>query len=174
LRGTDNHYPTAIFVRNLKVKETGMALTLNHYTIRTSNLDASTYFYQAVLGLTVGPRPDFGFPGAWLYRGDHEDYSNAVIHLLGPGRDKMHDTISASAAGDTRLEGTGAIDHIAFLADGLPTMLSHLKGINFPFQERTVPGLGLHQLFLYDPQGIKIELNYSAAEKLMYDQSTAK
>ena len=32
-------------------------------------------------------------------------------------------------------------------------------------RERTVPDLGLHQVFLDDPNGVVIELNYPAAEK---------
>ena len=54
-----------------------MALTLNHYSIRTTDLEASRRFYADVLGLTVGPRPDFPFPGLWMYRGDHADVANA-------------------------------------------------------------------------------------------------
>ena len=34
-----------------------MALTLNHYSIRTTDIDANRDFYAQVLGLTVGPRP---------------------------------------------------------------------------------------------------------------------
>ncbi len=60
-----------------------MALTLNHFSIRTTDLEASRRFYADVLGLTVGPRPDFAFPGFWMYRGDHADYANAVVHLIG-------------------------------------------------------------------------------------------
>ncbi|NBY16471.1 MAG: glyoxalase, partial [Betaproteobacteria bacterium] len=39
-----------------------MALTLNHFSIRTMDLDRTRDFYERVLGLTVGPRPDFPFP----------------------------------------------------------------------------------------------------------------
>jgi hypothetical protein len=44
-------------------------------------------------------------------------------------------------------------------------MLAHLQGLGIAPRERTVPSLGLHQLFLDDPNGIVIELNYPAAEK---------
>ena len=47
-----------------------MALALNHYSIRTTDLDACRAFYENVLGLTVGPRPEFPFPGLWMYAGD--------------------------------------------------------------------------------------------------------
>ena len=148
-----------------------MALTLNHYSIRTTDIAASRDFYAGVLGLTVGPRPPFPFPGAWMYRGDHGDYANAVVHIIG-----MDDARAVAmqarglAPGDAGLQGTGAIDHVAFFADGLAAMLAHLERTGVPYQERTVPGIGLHQLFLHDPQGIKVELNYPAAEKAAIDE----
>lgn len=135
-----------------------MALTLNHYTIRTTDIDACRNFYANVLGLTEGPRPAFHFPGAWMYRGDHGDFANAVVHI-----------ISVDQQTTDGLQGTGAIDHIAFNAEGLAAMLAHLDESAVLFQERTVPGIGLHQLFLLDPQGIMVELNYPAGEKATID-----
>jgi hypothetical protein len=43
-------------------------------------------------------------------------------------------------------------------------MHRRLQDSNLPYRERTVPGLGLHQLFIEDPSGITIELNYPADE----------
>jgi hypothetical protein len=60
--------------------------------------------------------------------------------------------------------GTGAIDHIAFRATGLRQMLQHLKAEGISFSQRRANGQALFQLFFYDPNGIKIELNYDAAE----------
>jgi hypothetical protein len=60
--------------------------------------------------------------------------------------------------------GTGAIDHIAFRASGLRAMLEHLKREKIDFTRRRASGQALFQLFFYDPNGIKIELNYDAAE----------
>ena len=143
-----------------------MALTLNHYSIRTTDLDASRRFYADVLGLSVGPRPEFPFPGLWMYRGDHADMANAVVHIIGIDRNDpqglkqyLGDRAEASLA------GSGAVDHIAFYADGLAAMLAHLQAHGVPFRERSVPSVGLHQLFLDDPCGVMIELNYPAAEK---------
>jgi hypothetical protein len=63
------------------------------------------------------------------------------------------------------LHGTGAVDHVAFFATGLAQMLQHLRGIGVPARQRTVPNIGLHQVFLDDPNGVTIELNYPAAEQ---------
>jgi catechol 2,3-dioxygenase-like lactoylglutathione lyase family enzyme len=145
-------------------KETAMALTLSHYAIRTSNLEACRAFYVDVLGLSVGPRPPFRFPGLWLYRGDHADHANAVVHVIGSDESGG----LAPYLGDRDVElphGTGSIDHIAFFAQGLAQMLQHLQRLGIQPRERTVPALGLHQVFLNDPDGVVIELNYPAAEK---------
>ncbi len=143
-----------------------MALTLNHFSIRTTDLDASRRFYADVLGLTDGPRPAFPFPGHWMYRGDHADYANAVVHLIGidpaaPGGLKGY----LGERGEATLQGSGAVDHIAFFATGLAQMREHLRGLGIDARERTVPSIGLHQLFLDDPCGVVIELNYPAAER---------
>ncbi|MBC7484196.1 MAG: VOC family protein [Rhizobacter sp.] len=144
-----------------------MALTLNHYSIRTTDLEASRRFYADVLGLTVGPRPDFPFPGLWMYRGDHADVANAVVHLIGIDRDDPNGLKKYLGDRDvSALKGSGALDHIAFFADGLAGMLAHLRARAVVFRERTVPSIGLHQLFLDDPCGIVIELNYAASEKV--------
>jgi len=143
-----------------------MALTLNHFSVRTTDLEATRDFYERVLGLTVGPRPNFSFPGLWMYRGDHDDVANAVVHIIGMD---PHDPEGLRAyLGDrdpSTLKGSGALDHIAFFADGLSAMLAHLNAIGVVPRERTVPSIGLHQLFLDDPNGIVVELNYPAAEK---------
>ena len=143
-----------------------MTLALNHFSIRTLDLDATRAFYEKVLGLTVGPRPDFPFPGHWMYRGDHGDIANAVVHIIGMDRNDPQGLKQYLGDRDaSTLQGTGAVDHVAFFATGLSAMQQHLRGIGVPARERTVPDIGLHQLFLDDPNGVVIELNYPAAEQ---------
>ena len=143
-----------------------MALSLNHFSIRTTDLDATREFYERVLGLTVGPRPDFPFPGLWMYRGDHGDIANAAVHIIGMDPNDPEGLKKYLGDRDTSsLKGTGAVDHIAFNADGLAKMLAHLKQLGFPVRQRTVPSIGLHQLFLDDPNGVVVELNYPAGEQ---------
>ena len=140
---------------------------LSHYSIRTTDLEASRRFYTDVMGFSVGPRPAFNFPGLWLYSGGHDTYDNAVVHIIGidPNdpqglKDYLGDRDAASLTG-----GTGTFDHIAFSATGLAAMLDHLRQKKVPHREREVPNLGLHQVFLDDPSGVVIELNYPAHEK---------
>ncbi len=52
------------------------AFPCGHVNIRTNDLEASIAFYRDALGLRLGERPDFGFPGAWLY-----DEDKPAVHL---------------------------------------------------------------------------------------------
>jgi catechol 2,3-dioxygenase-like lactoylglutathione lyase family enzyme len=142
-----------------------MTLSLNHYSIRTTDLDACERFYTDVLGLKVGPRPDFPFPGLWLYAGDTTVWANAVVHILGIDRNDPQGLKAYLGDRDpASLKGSGALDHVAFFATGLGPMRQKLQRLGVAARERTVPTLGLHQLFLDDPNGIVVELNYPAAE----------
>lgn len=142
-----------------------MALTLNHFSIRSSDLAACERFYVGVLGLSVGPRPDFPFPGLWIYRGDHADPANAVVHII--GQDKTAPAGLDNYLGErdeATLHGSGAVDHIAFFADGMAAMQAHLEAHKIAYRHRVVPAIGLQQIFLTDPCGVVIELNYPADE----------
>ena len=151
-----------------------MTLSLNHFSIRTTDMDATRHFYETVLGMKVGPRPPFPFPGLWLYAGDTHVWANAMVHVI--GIDTNDPEGLKRYLGDRALDslqGSGAVDHIALFATGLAGMLRHLQALGVVCRERTVPQIGLHQLFLDDPSGVVIELNYPAEEKTALDASQA-
>ncbi|NHV28007.1 VOC family protein [Burkholderia sp. D-99] len=136
---------------------------LAHYSIRTLDLERSCRFYERVLGFKRGYRPPFDFPGAWLYKGgDESDYG--TVHIIGV--DPANPDGLAAYLGDKALPatGTGTVDHIAFLATGVEAMWDTLRAENVAWRDRTVPSLGLHQVFVEDPSGVTIELNFPAAE----------
>ncbi|KAB0642744.1 VOC family protein [Burkholderia latens] len=136
---------------------------LAHYSIRTPDLERSCGFYERVLGFKRGYRPPFDFPGAWLYAGDDEaDYG--TVHLIGIDPADPHGL--AAYLGDRAVpaSGTGTVDHIAFVATGVEAMWRTLRAEGIAWRDRTVPSLGLHQVFIEDPSGVTIELNYPAAE----------
>jgi catechol 2,3-dioxygenase-like lactoylglutathione lyase family enzyme len=133
---------------------------IEHFLVAADDIDATRDWYARVLGMKSGLHPDFGFPVHWMYLGDVD-----VVHI-GP---------SAKAASENQKkylgrtsqkseQGTGAIDHIAFRATGLRAMLAHLKAEAVAFSQRRANGQALYQLFFYDPNGIKIELNFAAEE----------
>jgi catechol 2,3-dioxygenase-like lactoylglutathione lyase family enzyme len=143
-----------------------MGISLNHFSIRTVDLDACERFYCGLLGLKKGPRPPFPFPGLWLYAGETDKYDNAAVHIIGIDRNDPEGLKKYLGDRDeTSLAGSGAVDHVAFFATGLKETLERLKAHGIEGRERTVPVLGLHQVFIDDPNGIVVELNFPAAEK---------
>jgi glyoxylase I family protein len=50
---------------------------IHHVSINVTDVEAALAFYLNILELEQLPRPDLGFPGAWIKAGDQE------IHLLG-------------------------------------------------------------------------------------------
>ena len=135
-----------------------------HYSIRTLDLAATERFYTEALGFRVGFRPPFDFPGLWLYNGDDEsDYG--IVHVIGVDPDNPEGLKQYLGDKDaTSLSGGGAIDHIAFQATGWIALHGRLGRMGIPHRERSVPSLGLFQVFIEDPSGVTIELNYPADE----------
>ena len=129
---------------------------LNHVLVLADDLDATRDFYVDILGLTVGDRPPFNFPGYWIYLDDQ-----AVVHLAPRSSDR-----GGRAPSDPTSDGpdTGPIDHVAFEATGLKDMIARLDRHGVAARHRTVPDAKLHQIFVHDPNGVLIELNYPAAE----------
>jgi len=133
---------------------------IEHFLVAADDIDATRDWYARVLGMTSGPHPEFGFPVHWMYLGGVD-----VVHI-GPSA-KMAGEIQKKYLGRTSqgsAQGTGAIDHIAFRATGLRQMLEHLRSQRVAFSQRRANGQALFQLFFHDPNGIKIELNFDAAE----------
>jgi hypothetical protein len=113
----------------------------------------------------VGPRPNFPFPGLWIYSGSHDSYANAVVHIIGIDLNDPEGLKQYLGDRDLdSLKGTGTVDHIAFFATGRAEMLARLKAKSVLFREREVAALGLPQIFLEDPSQVTIELNYPAHE----------
>lgn len=122
---------------------------LHHYTLRcaSSELEPLRDFYTRHLGLTVGPRPHLPAPGFWLYLG-----GRPVIHLY------------AIAAEPTPFL-QGPLDHVALLAHDLEGTRSYLLAQGVPFEEAPVPDWPIHQIFLRDPLGLKVELSFELGEQ---------
>ena len=138
---------------------------LDHCNIRTFDLDATIAFYTDVVDLKDGGFPGARTMGAWLY--DASD--RPILHIiaidpkdpeaaLGRVRDRL-----GKLAGNlelSSLNGGGAIDHIAFECDDYDAMRAKLAARSLPFTSNDVPSINLRQLFVNDPNGITLELNF--------------
>ncbi|MGB7541105.1 MAG: VOC family protein [Burkholderiales bacterium] len=133
---------------------------IEHYLVAADDMEKTRDWYRDVLGMQEGWHPDFGFPVYWMYLGGQD-----VVHI---GRNAKaaseSQKIYLGRASQNTGAGTGAVDHIAFRAKGLKETMAHLRRRKVEFNERRANGQALYQLFLYDPNGIKVELNFDAAE----------
>jgi len=132
---------------------------IEHFLVQTTDMARTRDWFVRVLGLRVGPSPDFKFPVCWLYLGDKD-----VVHVTEGGTQVSENRKKYVGQESQATRGTGVVDHIAFRATGLPQMLEHLRALGVEFKQRQVDDQGLYQLFMFDPNGIKIELNYDSAE----------
>lgn len=114
-----------------------------HINIRSADVERAREFYARVLGLRAGDRPPFRSAGYWLYLGDQ-----AVVHLVQRGPDEPVDP------------GSGNLDHVAFRGVDLDGTRQALHAAGIPFREAVVPRDKTMQIFVHDPDGIKLELNF--------------
>jgi catechol 2,3-dioxygenase-like lactoylglutathione lyase family enzyme len=126
---------------------------LDHFNIRTRNLAETVRFYEDVLGLENGARPNFAFPGAWMY-----SEGRPVVHL-----------VDISPTAEAQKPDSGVVHHVAFVSRGFAGMKTRLAAKGMPFDARQVPGGELWQIFVRDPNGVMIELNYEAAKEQAED-----
>ena len=121
---------------------------MDHFTVLTKDAIATAEFYSFILGLEPGPRPNFSFPGVWLYR-----EGKPVVHVV------EKDEIPS---------GPGVLDHMAFWATDLAGFIAKLKARQIVYDLRRVPeggpSVGVWQLFFHDPNGARIEIDLPANE----------
>ena len=117
---------------------------LDHYNVSTRNLKATVQFYEDVLGFKNGPRPQFDFPGAWLYSAGHP-----VLHLN-----------DISQTDREQRPDSGVIDHVAFGSRGFEATKRHLAGKGISYRVNQVPKSTRWQIFFRDPNNVEIELNF--------------
>jgi catechol 2,3-dioxygenase-like lactoylglutathione lyase family enzyme len=132
-----------------------MPLTrMEHYLVLTDDIDATRDFYVQALGMEVGFRPDLGFPGHWIYIGD-----TPVIHIAEWMTYTAHSNRKRVEV-SRRAAGTGPVDHIAFAAKDYDQVLARLQRHGVQVRANDNPGNVVRQLFLFDPNGVKIEINF--------------
>jgi catechol 2,3-dioxygenase-like lactoylglutathione lyase family enzyme len=122
---------------------------LDHFNIRTRRLKDTVKFYEDILGLQNGDRPNFSFPGAWMY-----SEGRAVVHL-----------VDISPTPEQQKPDSGVVHHVAFASRDFNGMKKRLSSKGMAFDTRQVPGGELWQIFVTDPNGVMIELNYEAAKE---------
>jgi catechol 2,3-dioxygenase-like lactoylglutathione lyase family enzyme len=127
---------------------------LHHYTLRCTpaELDPLLDFYTERIGLTVGARPPIPAPGYWLY-----SEGQPIVHLYA--------YMDESERPPPGRAVTGPLDHISFRARGLARTRREFDAAGLHYDEAPVPDWPLHQVFVHDPKGLRIELTFWMEEE---------
>jgi catechol 2,3-dioxygenase-like lactoylglutathione lyase family enzyme len=115
-------------------------IKLDHATLRTSDLEGTRNFLEAVLDLTLGYRPAFPFPGYWLCA-DGEP----IVHVI-PGRGGRVDR-----SGET-------IDHVDFRLGGYDRYRDKLTTLGIRYSPMDLTELDERRIFIRTPTGVLLEL----------------
>ncbi|ASJ74006.1 VOC family protein [Granulosicoccus antarcticus] len=118
---------------------------LDHVNVRTTQLDAMVSWYTTVLGMRSGERPNFPFPGAWMYAGD-----SATVHLVG---------IEGSPAAGS--EVALKLEHFAFAATDMASFETRLQECGERYERSEVPSFNIVQFNVWDPDGNHIHIDFS-------------
>lgn len=128
-------------------------LDLHHVAIKSKDLDETVKFYTEVLGMEQVERPEFPFPGAWLQMGE------TMFHIYGGGPAKTHN-------GNYKYsQKASPVDHIALRAKGFDEMKKTFIKKKCEWRQMNIPDFKLWQLFVLDPSGVIIELNFDATKE---------
>lgn len=121
---------------------------MDHFTIVTKDAEMTAAFYNDILGFTKGDRPNFGFPGVWLWND-----GKPVLHVIQKAEIPM---------------GSGVLDHMAYWGSDLAGYIGKLKARGIDYELRRLPqggfGEGTWQLFFHDPNGAKVEIDLAPTE----------
>ena len=131
---------------------------IDHFTLRTPQLEATRRFFEEVAGLIAGPRPAFQFSGYWLYAAD-----TPLVHLAphDPADPRLAAYLGDRPVGDD----TGVLDHVALRCEDLPAFERRLKALGQSYRARTVPACGEHQVFVVAPGRLSIEFIFDSREQ---------
>jgi catechol 2,3-dioxygenase-like lactoylglutathione lyase family enzyme len=121
---------------------------LDHVNVRTANLAAMVAWYENILGMRSGERPNFPFPGAWMYTGDQ-----AAVHLIG---------VEGEAGAGS--EGLLKLEHFAFQATGFKEMIRRLEEAGERYKVNPIPGAPITQINIWDPDGNHIHVDFPSSE----------
>jgi catechol 2,3-dioxygenase-like lactoylglutathione lyase family enzyme len=124
---------------------------LDHINIQTVKLAETVAFYRDVLDLRAGdpPPPLDPVQVQWMFDAEN----GPIFHLSGPG--------SMAAIKDVNIgEDTGAVHHVALACKGHGAMLARLDRLGLEHRENHVAATDLKQIFVRDPNGVLLELNY--------------
>lgn len=115
--------------------------SVNHVARLTRHLDEARQFYRDVLGFREIRRPNFNFPGAWLY-----NYGLQIHLIVADGAPEPDGEISTRA------------EHLALHVADTDEVERLLDEHGIEYRRNYVADRNVTQLFFRDPDGHHIEI----------------
>ena len=84
--------------------------------------------------------------------------------MYSEGKPVVH-LVDISPTEEHQKPDSGVVHHVAFASRDFAGMKQRLQSKGTAFDTRQVPGGDLWQIFVNDPNGVMIELNYEAAKE---------
>lgn len=124
---------------------------LDHINVVTADLDGTARFYSELFGLERrnAPPPLTPDNAQWM----HDGGDCAIFHINSVECPRTFERAVAPGP-------TGSIHHIALRCSGYDEMVERLRARGLDYQPNEVPAIGLRQLFVMDPNGVLLELNF--------------
>ncbi len=124
---------------------------LHHINIRTTKLEETRQFYEDIVGLEIGYRPEFPGPGYWFYKDGHP-----WVHVSTPrsgGTDMTQPQNPDNGFG-----------HIAFAGTDIEGIKKKLEDRGIEYDQHPTPDNRVMQIFCDDPNGILVEFAFDMAD----------
>ena len=147
-----------------------MIRNLDHVNIVTKKFGDTIRFYTEVLGMK-----NAGLPGGMVSNRNAficDDNDNAVLHIQGVDPEDPQPTLDSirKRLGTLRtsialedLDGSASIEHVAFACHDYDAVRDRLGRHGLEMRFNDVPQMSLRQIFVNDPNGITLELNFRTA-----------
>jgi catechol 2,3-dioxygenase-like lactoylglutathione lyase family enzyme len=125
---------------------------IDHVNIITEDLEATASFFAEVLGLDRrnGPPPLTPATAQWMF----DAAGRAVVHINTSGAPRAYDRDTTAGP------STGALHHVALRCVGYDAMIARLTERGVDHRPNLVASIGLRQIFVSEPNGVLLELNY--------------
>lgn len=138
-----------------------MKITFDHVSLRAKNLELMKDFLIELLGLKVGDRPNFPFPGYWLYAVGVE---KALIHIYDEDasfykKDLIKENFKEESS------GKNIVNHICFFSDNYEESMKRITKLNSDYSINLVPNSPIEQIFIKAPENLIVEIQAIPEDK---------
>lgn len=125
---------------------------LDHVNIVARDLDDTVGFYRDLLNLVAHDPPPPLNPALvqWLHDAD----GRAIFHMSSPG------SLLGEAPLDDAPTHSGAVHHVALSCTGHDEILGRIEDMGCEHRLNHVAAIDLKQIFVRDPNGVLLELNF--------------